>query len=72
MIDSIETTRKDSCGSGGESLANTLEKQFNELANSEIKDLVKMTPLNRRYDKWFKQIQSIPNYKVTVTEQNLL
>ncbi|SIS84912.1 hypothetical protein SAMN05421786_102550 [Chryseobacterium ureilyticum] len=56
----------------GESLANTLEKQFNELANSEIKDLVKMTPLNRRYDKWFKQIQSIPNYKVTITEQNLL
>lgn len=56
----------------GELLGNTLEKQFDKLANYEIKDLVKMTPLNRRYDKWFKQIQSIPNYKVTVTEQNLL
>ena len=56
----------------GESLGNKLEKRFNELENGEIKDLVKIIPLNRRYDKWFKEIQSIPNHKVTVTEQNSL
>ncbi|MGG1920900.1 hypothetical protein AB1278_03725 [Chryseobacterium sp. NRRL B-14798] len=56
----------------GESLGNKLEKRFDELEDGEIKDLVKIIPLNRRYDKWFKEIQSIPNYKVTVMEQNLL
>ncbi|WP_185207982.1 hypothetical protein [Chryseobacterium sp. C3] len=56
----------------GESLGNTLEKHFAELANGEMKDFVKMVPLNRRYDKYFKEIQTIPNYKISVTEQNSL
>lgn len=56
----------------GESLGETLEKRFDELATGEMKDFVKMIPLNRRYDKYFKEIQTIPNYKVTVTEQNSL
>ncbi|SEM32958.1 hypothetical protein SAMN05421856_102433 [Chryseobacterium taichungense] len=56
----------------GESLGDAVEKHFAELANGEMKDFVKMVPLNRRYDKYFKEIQTIPNYKVTVTEQNSL
>jgi hypothetical protein len=49
-----------------------LEKRFDELTSGEMKDFVKMVPLNRRYDKYFKEIQTIPNYNVTVTEQNSL
>lgn len=56
----------------GESLGDTLEKRFDELASGEMKDFVKMIPLNRRYDKYFKEIQTIPNYKTTITEQNSL
>ncbi|KPH11694.1 hypothetical protein [Chryseobacterium sp. ERMR1:04] len=56
----------------GESLGDTLEKRFEELTNCKMEGFIKMVPLNRRYDKWFKEIQTIPNYKVTVTEQNSL
>ncbi|MCJ7935631.1 MAG: hypothetical protein MUW56_18900 [Chryseobacterium sp.] len=56
----------------GESLGDTVEKRFEKLTNGEIKDSVKMIPLNRRYDKYFKEIQTFPNYKVSVTEQNSL
>jgi len=56
----------------GDSLGEILEKKFDELVYGEMKDFVKITPLNRRYDKWFKEIRTIPNYKVTVTEQNSL
>lgn len=56
----------------GESLGDTLEKRFDELTSGEMKDLIKIIPLNRRYDKYFKEIQSIPDYKVSVTEQNSL
>lgn len=51
----------------GESLADTMEKRFNELANGKMKDFVKMIPLTPRYDKYFKEIQTIPNYKVSIT-----
>lgn len=56
----------------GESLGDTLEKRFDELTTGEMKDFVKMIPLNRRYDKYFKEFQTIPNYKISVTEQNSL
>ncbi|MBP2616970.1 hypothetical protein [Chryseobacterium jejuense] len=56
----------------GKSLGEILEKRFDELATTEMKDFVKMVPLNRRYDKYFKEIQSIPNCKICVTEQNSL
>lgn len=52
----------------GESLGDTLEKRFYELSTGEMKDFIKMIPLNRRYDKYFKEIQTISNYKVIVTE----
>jgi hypothetical protein len=54
----------------GESLGETLEKRFDELTSGEMKTFVKMVPLNRRYDKYFKEIQTISNYKVSLTEQN--
>lgn len=54
----------------GESLGDTLEKRFEEQANSEVKDFVKELPLNRRYDKWFKEVQVLEKYKITVTERN--
>lgn len=53
----------------GESLGNILEKRFDELTSGGMKAFVKMVPLNRRYDKYFKEIQTISNYKVSVTEQ---
>ncbi|WP_419495156.1 hypothetical protein [Chryseobacterium bernardetii] len=53
-------------------MAEILEKRFDELTTAEMKDLVKMIPLNRRYDKYFKEIQTIPNYKVSITEQSSL
>ncbi|WP_295230340.1 hypothetical protein [uncultured Chryseobacterium sp.] len=56
----------------GECLGDTLEKRFYESASSEMKGFVKMIPLNRRYDKYFKEIQTIPNFKVSITEQNSL
>ncbi|WP_288377624.1 hypothetical protein [uncultured Chryseobacterium sp.] len=56
----------------GESLGEILEKRFYESASSEMKGFVKMIPLNRRYDKYFKEIQTIPNFKVSITEQNSL
>ncbi len=56
----------------GESLGEILEKRFDELTSGEMKDFVKMVPLNRRYDKYFKEIQTISNYKVSITEQNSL
>lgn len=56
----------------GESLGDTLEKRFYEPTSSEMKGFVKMIPLNRRYDKYFKEIQTIPNFKVSITEQNSL
>lgn len=54
----------------GESLGNTLEKRFEELTIGEMKDFIKIIPLNRRYDKYFKELQTISNYQVSVTEQN--
>lgn len=56
----------------GESLAEILEKRFDELTCDEMKDLVTVILLNRSYDKWFKEIQTIPNYKVSITKQNSL
>lgn len=56
----------------GESLGDTLEKRFDELTTGEMKNFVKKVPLNRRYDKYFKEIQTFPDYKVSVTEQNSL
>jgi len=56
----------------GESLGDTLEKRFYESASSKMKGFVKMIPLNRRYDKYFKEIQTISNFKVSITEQNSL
>ncbi|MGU3374445.1 hypothetical protein [Chryseobacterium sp. M5A1_1a] len=56
----------------GESLRDIVEKRFDELITGEMKDLIKVIPLNRRYDKWFREIQTIPHYGVTVTEQNSL
>lgn len=56
----------------GESLGDTLEKRFDELTSGEMKDFVKMVPINRRYDKYFKEVQTVSNYKVSITEQNSL
>lgn len=60
----------------GEALGNTLEKRFNELANGEFKHLVKMAPLNRRYDRYFEELlrctRTFPNYKATITDKNSL
>lgn len=60
----------------GESLGDTLEKRFNELGNGEFKHLVKMTPLNRRYDRYFEELlrfsRTHPNYKAFITDKNSL
>ncbi|REC64361.1 hypothetical protein DRF65_01960 [Chryseobacterium pennae] len=60
----------------GEALGNTLEKRFNELATGEFKHLVKMTPLNRRYDRYFEDLlrctRTFPNYKAVITDKNSL
>ncbi|UCA57894.1 hypothetical protein KB553_12600 [Chryseobacterium rhizoplanae] len=59
----------------GESLGDTLEKRFNELNNGEFKNLIKMTPLNRRYDRYFEELlrfsRTHPNYKVFITNKIL-
>lgn len=60
----------------GEFLGDTLEKRFNELENGEMKDLVKMTPLNRRYDRYFEELlrftHTFPHYKAIITDKNSL
>lgn len=51
----------------GESLSDIVEKQFDEFANGEMKDLVKMIPLERRYDRYFEELlrfsHTNPNYE---------
>lgn len=60
----------------GEFLGDTLEKRFNELDNGEFKHLVKMTPLNRRYDRYFEELlrftHIFPHYKAVITDKNSL
>ncbi|MCJ7936027.1 MAG: hypothetical protein MUW56_20960 [Chryseobacterium sp.] len=56
----------------GDSLGKALEMRFNELISGEMKGSVKELPLNRRFDKWFKEIQAIEKYITTVTERNSL
>lgn len=60
----------------GESLGNTLEKRFNELTNGEFKDLIKMIPMNRRYNRYFEELLTLatmyPHYKAVITERNSL
>lgn len=60
----------------GESLSDIVEKRFDELANGEMKDLVKMIPLERRYDRYFEELlrfsQINPNYKAIITDKNSL
>ncbi len=60
----------------GEFLGDTLEKRFNELENGEMKDIVKMTPLNRRYDRYFEELlrftRTFPYYKAIITDKNSL
>jgi len=60
----------------GESLGDTLEKRFNELNNGEFKNLIRMTPLNRRYDRYFEELlrfsKTHPNYKAVITDKNSL
>jgi len=60
----------------GESLDDVVEKLFDELANGEMKDLLKMIPLERRYDRYFEELlkfsQTNPNYKVIITDKNSL
>jgi len=57
-------------------LGDTLEKRFNELDNGEFKHLVKMIPLNRRYDRYFEELLKFtkiyPHYKAFITERNSL
>ncbi|TLX25397.1 hypothetical protein FE904_12335 [Chryseobacterium indologenes] len=60
----------------GESLGDTLEKRFNELDNGKFKHLVKMAPLNRRYDRYFEELlkfaRIFPHYKAVITDKNSL
>lgn len=60
----------------GESLGVTLEKRFDEFANGEMKDFVKMIPLERRYDRYFEELlrfsQTNLNYKAVITDKNSL
>lgn len=55
----------------GESLGDTLEKRFDEM-----KDFVKMIPLERRYDRYFEELlrftKVYPHYKAVITEKNFL
>lgn len=60
----------------GKSLGNTLKKRFEELATGEMKDLIKILPLDRRYDRYFEELlrftKIYPHYKAVVTEKNSL
>lgn len=59
-----------------ESLRDAVEKYFNELANGEMKDFVKMIPLERRYDRYFEELlrftKIYPYYKAVITNKNSL
>ena len=59
-----------------EFLADTIEKRFDEFANGEMKDFVKMIPLERRYDRFFEELlrfsKTHPNYKTVITDKNSL
>lgn len=59
----------------GESLGDNLEKQFNEFITGEMKDLIKLIPLNRRYDRYFEELlrfsRTHPNYKAVITDKIL-
>lgn len=58
----------------GESLGDAVEKYFDELGNFEMKDFVKMIPLERRYDRYFEELvrftKIYPNYKAVIIERN--
>lgn len=60
----------------GESLGVAVEKYFDELANGEMKDFVKMIPLERRYDRYFEELlrftKIYPHYKAVITDKNSL
>lgn len=60
----------------GESLGDVVEKRFDELASGEMKDLIKLIPLNRRYDRYFEELlkfcRTHPNYKSFITDKNSL
>ncbi|WP_126652792.1 hypothetical protein [Chryseobacterium aureum] len=60
----------------GESLGDAVEKYFDELDNCEMKDFVKMIPLERRYDRYFGELlrftKIYPHYKAVITEKNSL
>ncbi|MCQ4142002.1 hypothetical protein [Chryseobacterium sp. EO14] len=60
----------------GEVLGDIVEKRFDELAKGEMKDFVKLVPLNRRYDRYFEELVKFtkiyPNYKAVITEKNSL
>ncbi|SHE60768.1 hypothetical protein [Chryseobacterium vrystaatense] len=60
----------------GESLGDTLEKRFNKFIIGEMKDIIKMIPLNRRYDRYFEELlkftRIFPNYKAVITDKNSL
>lgn len=60
----------------GESWGNNVEKWFDELANGEMKDFIKMIPLNRRYDRYFEELVKFtkiyPNYKAVITDKHSL
>lgn len=60
----------------GESLGDVVEKRFDELASGEMKDLIKLIPLNRRYDRYFEELlkfcRTHPNYKAFITDKNSL
>lgn len=60
----------------GEFLGDTLEKRFNEFITGEMNDIVKMTPLNRRYDRYFEELlrftRTFSNYKAVITDKNSL
>lgn len=60
----------------GECLGNTLEKRFNEFITGEMKDLLRMTPLNKRYDRYSEELLKFtkiyPHYKAFITEKNSL
>lgn len=60
----------------GEFLAVTVENKFSELANGELKDFIKMIPLERRYDRYFEELlrfsKTHPNYKAVIADKNSL
>ncbi|MEY8761257.1 hypothetical protein [Chryseobacterium tongliaoense] len=60
----------------GESLTVTIENKFNALADGELKDYIKLVPLERRYDRYFEELlifsETHTNYKASVTNKHSL